>query len=212
MKIRNWYGKVIGYKSADYDDCRRKEFDRDNAISKMENLYIEKFIKGEMGMRVYLELLNDLNELKYNKPIKDYLNNNTMKSPEQKIKELEEKFNKELEELKIQLKQRTLDCDTIIENSIKGKCSMVDVNMIRKYKLTAIRDMIAVADYLNDGWVPNFINNQAKPKYCIFIDEINKIQITDLVNNYCICYFKSKDIAEQAIEILGAERIKLALS
>lgn len=78
-------------------------------------------------------------------------------------------------------------------------------------KLFAINKLMNVAKYLNGDWKPDWNNN--KPfKYYLRIcnKEIGisyaSIYISDIV------YFKSEEFAQQAIDILGEENIKLALS
>lgn len=79
-------------------------------------------------------------------------------------------------------------------------------------RLLALNKLMNVAYYLNDGWEPNW-NNNIERKYFIYyvsIDKIFKIESNTIVN-YGIVYFKSRKLAEQAVEILGEETIKLAL-
>ena len=69
-----------------------------------------------------------------------------------------------------------------------------------------------VAVYLNNGWSPNV---EIEHGYCISLDDYN----SSTINYYrVLCayssgkvMFKSKELAKQAIEILGKETIKLAL-
>ena len=77
-------------------------------------------------------------------------------------------------------------------------------------KLLAINKLMNVAKYLNDGWQPNWDDiNEAK--YCIAIedDEI-KIEFT-WTECYLDIYFKSEELAQQAVNILGEEIIRFAL-
>jgi hypothetical protein len=78
-------------------------------------------------------------------------------------------------------------------------------------KLLALNKLMNTAYYLNDGWEPNWTDSQLK--YFIYHDDKNKTFIIDYNSyfNYGVVYFKSKELAEQAIEILGEETIKLAL-
>lgn len=79
-------------------------------------------------------------------------------------------------------------------------------------KLLAINMLMNVAKYLNDGWQPNW-SKEEEGKYYIQIENVSKnlsIDCTGLFNS-AIVYFKSKELAEQAIEILGKETVKLAL-
>lgn len=90
----------------------------------------------------------------------------------------------------------------------KNNCTSVK----QAKKLLAINMLLNVAKYLNDGWEPNWDDADEK-KYIIFLGLRKKINIscTILANGY-IVYFKTEELAEQAIEILGEETIKLALS
>lgn len=82
-------------------------------------------------------------------------------------------------------------------------------------KLLAINHLMNVAKYLNGDWQPNWGNNDGyEYKYYLFIDYPgNKIEIA-YVASCCSdgIYFKSEELAQQAIDILGEEAIKLALS
>ena len=78
-------------------------------------------------------------------------------------------------------------------------------------KLRAINQLMNVAKYLNESWKPNWDNSE-EDKYYIKITS-NKI-LMGRANTMCseIVHFKSMKLAQQAIEILGEETIKLALS
>ena len=80
-------------------------------------------------------------------------------------------------------------------------------------KLLAINKLMNVAKYLNGDWNPNWSSEQ---KYKYFIEchyLTNEIRISaELVWLNGSIYFKSKELAEKAIEILGEETIRLALS
>ena len=79
-------------------------------------------------------------------------------------------------------------------------------------KLLVINMLMNVAKYLNEDWQPNW-NNEEEAKYYIQIENVTNnlnIDCTGLFN-CSIIYFKSKDFAEQAIDILGEKIIKLAL-
>jgi hypothetical protein len=81
-------------------------------------------------------------------------------------------------------------------------------------KLLAINQLMNVAKYLNGGWQPDWDNkNKIEYKYYLYIDYPgNKIEIA-YVASCCSdgIYFKSKELAQQAIDILGEETIKLSL-
>lgn len=79
-------------------------------------------------------------------------------------------------------------------------------------RLLALNKLMNTAYYLNEGWEPDW-NNGLQVKFSIYYNHTSKTIRTD----YDICfnsgkvYFKSKELAEQAVEILGEETIKLAL-
>jgi hypothetical protein len=79
-------------------------------------------------------------------------------------------------------------------------------------KLLATNKLMNVAKYLNGDWQPDWKNGDEN-KYYIENETLTnslRVNYTNLLNHY-ILYFKSEELAEQAIEILGEETIKLAL-
>lgn len=78
-------------------------------------------------------------------------------------------------------------------------------------KLVAINKLINVAKYLNGDWEPNFRSiNESKFYFTLINNNLKIIEhYTDNLGTPC---FKSEELAIQAIEILGKETIKPALS
>jgi hypothetical protein len=76
-------------------------------------------------------------------------------------------------------------------------------------KLFAINKLMNVAKYLNGDWQPDW-DNFDDEKWAIKIED-DEIGVTSSDYQYGDIYFISKGRAEQAIEILGEETIKLAL-
>lgn len=77
-------------------------------------------------------------------------------------------------------------------------------------KLLAIIQLMNVAKYLNGDWQPDWNNRSEIKHYISLYGGINIYKTTDF---HCLdIYFKSKELAQQAIDILGEETIKLALS
>lgn len=80
-------------------------------------------------------------------------------------------------------------------------------------KLLAINQLMNVAKYLNDGWKPDW-NNYEEKKYTLCFDNSNPEIFIDVDYSIIrsIVYFKTGELAQKAIDILGEETIKLALS
>lgn len=77
-------------------------------------------------------------------------------------------------------------------------------------KLVAINKLLNVAKYLNGDWEPNF--NDLNDKY-YFIVNRNKIALDVCCSiNMNLVYFKTKELAQKAVNILGEDVIRLALS
>ena len=79
-------------------------------------------------------------------------------------------------------------------------------------QLLALNKLMNVAKYLNGDWEPDFTNvNQYKYMY-IYDYLTSKIEVQyNLYRVYLSVCFKTKDLALQAIEILGEEEVKKAL-
>ena len=79
-------------------------------------------------------------------------------------------------------------------------------------RLLAINKLMNVAEYLNKGWKPAWKDTN-KSKWFIAWDNCRNKFEPGYRNAYAdgIAYFKTPDLALQAIEILGEEEVKLAL-
>jgi hypothetical protein len=79
-------------------------------------------------------------------------------------------------------------------------------------RLLAINKLMNVAEYLNDGWKPNWKDTN-QHKWTIKWDADNRTFATPswLTSQTGAVCFKTSDLALQAIEILGEEEVKLAL-
>lgn len=79
-------------------------------------------------------------------------------------------------------------------------------------KLIAINKLMNVVKYLNGDWSPDWEDNNNEFKY--YINHYHKVINISYTSHYnsSNVYFKSEELARQAIEILGEETIKLALS
>lgn len=77
-------------------------------------------------------------------------------------------------------------------------------------RLLALNKLMNIAHYLNDGWEPNW-KDKSEGKYCIIFNGFICIIANNVWANHGGVIFKSMELAEQAIEILGEETVKLAL-
>jgi hypothetical protein len=72
-------------------------------------------------------------------------------------------------------------------------------------------NLMNVAKFLNGDWGPDF-DNMKQNRYFIYISN-GQLRIDNrLLINFGAVYFKNKDLAEKAIEILGKENIISALT
>lgn len=78
-------------------------------------------------------------------------------------------------------------------------------------KLRAINNLMNVAKYLNGDWKPDW-NNASESKYHIYYNGENLNISINCMYDYNVAYFRTIELAKQAIDILGEETIKLALS
>lgn len=100
----------------------------------------------------------------------------------------------------------------IMGTSIGWSCPNTAPTKHQLERLLALNKLMNVAYYLNDGWKPNW-NDIEQEKFYIYYSNVSK---TIEIDYNCVCnsgevYFKSRELAGQAIQILGDETIKLAL-
>lgn len=97
----------------------------------------------------------------------------------------------------------------VAENVIYDPNNCTSENQAKK--LLAINKLMNVAKYLNGDWKPD-LSSRSEQKFYIILEkgDIFTSQTCTVVSGNV--YFKSKELAEQAIEILGEDTIKLALS
>jgi hypothetical protein len=78
-------------------------------------------------------------------------------------------------------------------------------------RLLAINKLMNVAEYLNDGWKPDWEDGTDK-WYLLYQGHSKKLNTVGLCHiQYTSPVFKTEKLALQAIEILGEEEVKLAL-
>lgn len=77
----------------------------------------------------------------------------------------------------------------------------------------ALSKLKCVANYLNNGWQPNWNDNEEKWHIEWYEYGVNKLRV-DLSCTHSTCgevVFKTQELAEKAIEICGEDLIKMAL-
>ena len=72
-------------------------------------------------------------------------------------------------------------------------------------KWLSINDLLNVAHFLNNGWTPDWDNDNEQK----FILIVNNNKVTTQLTNYpaSFVYFLSEDTAQNAIDIMGVEKI-----
>lgn len=106
------------------------------------------------------------------------------------------------------------DAEGDIHHTLGGNTYSCANNSATKHQLECIlakNKLVNVAKYLNNGWKPT-VGDTA---WYIISYGHNNIDIVDAYFQHSHCssriIFKSKELAQQAIEILGEETVKLAL-
>lgn len=80
-------------------------------------------------------------------------------------------------------------------------------------RLEALSKLMCVADYLNNGWQPDWNDNEEKWHIECYEYGVNKLRV-DLSCTHSTCgevVFKTQELVEKAIEMCGVELIKKAL-
>ena len=79
-------------------------------------------------------------------------------------------------------------------------------------QLFALNMLHNVAYYLNEGWEPDWSNIREKKYWIVRDGEMNTIEVVINISMHHVggVYFKSKELAERAIKILGEAKVKEA--
>lgn len=112
------------------------------------------------------------------------------------------------------LNSKSLTYDDILVEISKNETNIIHGRAYHSFKQfekeDAIHKLLNVAKYLNGDWQPNW--ETPKPKFFIDLSK-GKLRVSCIYYCYGMdIYFSSKELAKQAIEILGEDTIKLALS
>lgn len=110
--------------------------------------------------------------------------------------------------------KKTITYEDIVKKLYPGKCYYINNNHTSEKQicqLLYLNKLMNVAKYLNGDWEPDFKSEQHK-YYMSYDSGIKKLSICyrQYMNDGSV-YFKSEELARQAIEILGEEEVKKAL-
>ena len=111
--------------------------------------------------------------------------------------------------------KKTITYEDIVKKLYPGKCYYINNNHTSEKQicqLLYLNKLMNVAKYLNGDWEPQFLDRGQK-KWCIYYNfEDFKWGVTNYTHyQHTAVYFKSEELALQAIEILGEEEVKKAL-
>lgn len=111
--------------------------------------------------------------------------------------------------------KKTITYEDIVKKLYPGKCYYINNNQTSEKQicqLLYLNKLMNVAKYLNGDWEPQFLDRGQK-KWCIYYNfEDFKWGVTNYTHyQHAAVYFKSEELALQAIEILGEEEVKKAL-
>lgn len=103
----------------------------------------------------------------------------------------------------------------IIKELCSGNCYYINNNPTswrQLQQLLALNKLMNVAKYLNGDWEPAW-NDRHQHKWFIFYDhQLSGLYLAiHYTQRFASVYFKSEELALQAIEILGEEEVKRAL-
>lgn len=102
------------------------------------------------------------------------------------------------------------DRDTIYTTA-ETKFTSAHENQVKK--LIALQKLMNVQTYIENGWIPDW-KNKDEDKYSFYIKDGNGIVSVGIDNEYCSgnVYFSSEENARTAVDILGVDVIRQALS
>lgn len=111
--------------------------------------------------------------------------------------------------------KKTITYEDIVKKLYPGKCYYINNNHTSERQicqLLCLNKLMNVAKYLNGNWEPQFLDRGQK-KWCIYYNfEDFKWGVINYTHyQHAAVYFKSEELALQAIEILGEEEVKKAL-
>lgn len=113
----------------------------------------------------------------------------------------------------IKFKKRTIGYFEVTRHYNTFNTNVLSISADFTEKLRAAGKLMLVAKYLNDGWIPDFKDTKTI-KYYIAVDLpleiLGVFKSTNVVQSFV--YFKTKELAKEAIKILGEDTVKKALS
>lgn len=111
-------------------------------------------------------------------------------------------------------KKDNITFDTILERykGAQENFLISSTSYTHKLKLLAFNRLLYVAKYLNDGWIPDFNDIDQEKNVIVISDNNIIIRTVYTLDNPSLIYFKTMELARQAIDILGENTIRKAAS
>lgn len=120
--------------------------------------------------------------------------------------------NSTLEKIVFKEVKKKITYNTVL-SYLMPKMSYAKIAVVKKQyeSLVALSMLYDVASYLNDGWVPTWDGKERK--YFVCFTSLRNITVdSHILFNEGSIFFKSEELAKQAIDILGEETIRKALT
>ena len=99
--------------------------------------------------------------------------------------------------------EKNIEEDVLDFNNYKYTDNCTSFAQVKR--LTAFNKLQNIAKYLNKGWKPDFRTHERK--WCIIKDEDSYSPVYILTTNDANVYFNSKDLANEAIRLMGKESL-----
>lgn len=103
---------------------------------------------------------------------------------------------------KVRVTDSMIGCYTDATNGVTAK---------QLEQVLAFNKLLNVAEYLNEGWKPNFKDDFEFKYHLVYNNSYDRFEVTcNLLVAEGHAYFRTKDLARQDIEILGKDEVKKA--
>ena len=107
----------------------------------------------------------------------------------------------------IKFRPKKITYDDVLK-SVVPYTQLVSTTLRHYQKCVTFKKLLEVAEYLNDGWKPNW-NDDDQRKYFLYYNHNKEMIDIDYYyrSSYNAAYFSSRENALKAIEIIGEEEL-----